>query len=91
LDGVVSQTNAHGFFAHVGPVRVFVPEDHMPGDYNFDNETSVWISADETVAIKEGTAVRFRVLQVKPLDGFCLASIRDDFLGIVKHTSVKVE
>ncbi len=89
MDGLVTQTNSHGFFAQVGPVKVFVPEDHMPGDYSFHVETSVWLSADETVAIKEATHVRFRVLQVKPLDGFCLASIRDDFLGIVKNAKVE--
>lgn len=85
LDGLVTQTNSHGFFAQVGPVKVFVPEDHMPGDFSFDTETSVWLSADETVAIKEGSPVRVKILQVKPLDGFCLASIRDDFLGVVKR------
>ncbi len=78
----MNQTNAHGFFALIGPVKVFVPEDHMPGDFNFDNNSGVWISADENVSIKEGSNVRLRVLQVKPLDGFCLGSIRDDFLGL---------
>ncbi len=82
LDAVVNQTNAHGFFALIGPVKVFVPEDHMPGDYDFVSATGLWHSADETVAIKEGSGVRLRVLQVKPLDGFCLGSIRDDFLGL---------
>jgi DNA-directed RNA polymerase subunit E'/Rpb7 len=62
--------------------QVFVPEDHMPGDYDFVSATGLWHSADETVAIKEGSGVRLRVLQVKPLDGFCLGSIRDDFLGL---------
>jgi DNA-directed RNA polymerase subunit E'/Rpb7 len=70
------------FFSFFFNSQVFVPEDHMPGDYDFANATGLWHSADETVAIKEGSGVRLRVLQVKPLDGFCLGSIRDDFLGL---------
>jgi DNA-directed RNA polymerase subunit E'/Rpb7 len=68
-------------FVFSGPVKVFVPEDHMPGDFNFDVNTLVWTSADGTVEIREETEVRCRILQVKPLDGFCLGSIKDDFLG----------
>lgn len=83
LNAVVTQVNAHGFFACIGPVKVFVPEDHMPGDFSFDVNTLVWSSADETILLKEGTEVRLRVLQVKALDGFCLGSIKDDFLGQV--------
>ena len=85
----MNQTNAHGFFASIGPVKVFVPEDHMPGDYSFENAAGVWISADEQVQIREDTPVRIRVLQVKPLDGFCLGSIRDDFLGFVSKEAIQ--
>lgn len=82
LDAVVTQTNAHGFFAQIGPCKVFVPEDQMPGDFSFDLASQTWLSADETVQIKDKSDVRIRVLQVKALDGFCLGSIRDDFLGL---------
>lgn len=82
LDAAVTQCNAHGFFAAVGPVRVFVPEDHLPADFHFDVNAQAWQSADEAVAIKEDSSVRLRVLQVKALDGFCLGSIKDDFLGV---------
>ena len=83
LDARVTQTNAHGFFAQIGPVKVFVPEDQMPGDFSFDVANQLWFSADETVQVKEDIDVRIRILQVKPLDGFCLGSIKDDFLGVI--------
>lgn len=49
LDAVVSDINAYGFFANVGPIKVFVPEDQMPGDFQV-RANLVWSSPSPLIA-----------------------------------------
>lgn len=53
----------------------------------FDEAALHWSSGDETVKLVSDSDVRIKVLQVKSLDGFCLGSIKDDFLGLIAKTA----
>ncbi len=63
LDAAVSQCNPLGFFAFVGPLRVFVSKHSMPEDMmsGFDGEKEAWISDDKEVEISRGCGVRLKV------------------------------
>lgn len=63
LDATVSQCNALGFFAFVGPLRVFVSKHSMPEDMvqGFDAEKEAWISDDKEVEISRGCGVRLKI------------------------------
>lgn len=84
---VVSTTHAHGFHAMIGPLKVFVPPEQLPGDFQHRPEDQSWTSADESVRLVEGTAVRLRILQIKSIDGFCMGTINDDFLGVIQSAA----
>lgn len=63
LDATVSQCNPLGFFAFVGPLRVFVSKHSMPEDMmdGFDGEKEAWISDDKEVVINSGCGVRLKI------------------------------
>ena len=63
LDAVVGQCNQLGFFAFVGPLRIFVSKHSMPEDmfHGFDPEKDAWVSDDKEVVIAAGSGVRLKI------------------------------
>ena len=56
VDATVGQCNELGFFAYVGPLRIFVSKHSMPEDMfnGFDGERDSWVSDDKEVVISAG-------------------------------------
>mmetsp|Transcript_21158 Transcript_21158/g.48027 ORF Transcript_21158/g.48027 Transcript_21158/m.48027 type:complete len:156 (-) Transcript_21158:657-1124(-) len=69
LDATVSQCNPLGFFAYVGPLRIFVSKHSMPEDMfnGYDGERDAWISDDKEVEISQGCGVRLKIKGSFPL------------------------
>mmetsp|Transcript_16334 Transcript_16334/g.26587 ORF Transcript_16334/g.26587 Transcript_16334/m.26587 type:complete len:182 (-) Transcript_16334:558-1103(-) len=87
LDAVVSQCNTLGFFAYVGPLRVFVSKHSMPEDmlngWNPDKDS--WISDDKEVVISSGCGVRLRIKgrTVEQGNITAIGTIKDSYLGLM--------
>lgn len=83
MDTVVERTDNHGFFAKIGPLKIFVHKYSMPEDMTFNDDC--WVSNDETVEIKEGTVVRLRImgLSVEANVITAIGMINKSFLGQV--------
>ncbi len=99
VDAVVTDVNNLGFFAYVGPLRVFVSERLFPGDLNgvegggYDGDSNSWISADNEVQIKDGCGVRVRIIgtTVEENDISSVGRIDEDFLGLIDNGDGAVE
>ena len=89
LDAVVSQCNTLGFFAFVGPLRVFVSKHSMPEDmlngWNPDKDS--WVSDDKEVVISSGCGVRLRIKgrTVEQGNITAIGTIKDSYLGLVSE------
>mmetsp|Transcript_14435 Transcript_14435/g.16563 ORF Transcript_14435/g.16563 Transcript_14435/m.16563 type:complete len:183 (+) Transcript_14435:64-612(+) len=87
LDATVSICSQLGFFAFVGPLRIFVSKHSMPEDMmnGFDRDKDSWISEDNEVVITEGCGVRLRIKgrTVEQGNISAIASIKDNYLGLI--------
>ncbi|GAX20709.1 DNA-directed RNA polymerase II subunit RPB7 [Fistulifera solaris] len=87
LDAVVSQCNPLGFFAFVGPLRIFVSKHSMPEDMfnGFDGEKDAWISDDKEVVIASGSGVRLKIKgrTVEQGNITAIGTIKDNYLGLI--------
>mmetsp|Transcript_18108 Transcript_18108/g.34359 ORF Transcript_18108/g.34359 Transcript_18108/m.34359 type:complete len:183 (-) Transcript_18108:28-576(-) len=95
LDAVVSQCNALGFFAFVGPLRIFVSKHSMPEDMfnGFDPEKDAWVSDDQEVVIAPGSGVRLKIKgrTVETGNINAIATIKDNYLGLIDDGEVQAE
>src|SRR6478672_5260965 len=86
LDAVVSQCNPLGFFAFVGPLRIFVSQHSMPEDMfnGFDGEKDAWVSDDKEVIISSGSGVRLRIKGRTVEQGAisAIGTIKENYLGL---------
>jgi DNA-directed RNA polymerase II subunit RPB7 len=91
VDATVSQCNQLGFFAFVGPLRVFVSKHSMPEDMmnGFDAEREAWISDDQEVEIKRGCGVRLKIKgrTVEHGNITAIGTIKDNYLGLIDDGS----
>ena len=87
LDATVSQCNQLGFFAYVGPLRIFVSKHSMPEDMfnGFDGDKDAWISDDKEIVINSGCGVRLRIKgrTVEAGNITAIGTIKDNYLGLV--------
>ena len=87
LDATVSQCNQLGFFAYVGPLRIFVSKHSMPEDMfnGFDPDKDAWISDDKEVVISSGCGVRLKIKgrTVEQGNITAIGTIKDSYLGLV--------
>jgi DNA-directed RNA polymerase II subunit RPB7 len=87
LDATVSQCNSLGFFAFVGPLRIFVSKHSMPEDMfnGYDGEKDAWISDDKDVIISSGCGVRLKIKgrTVESGNITAIGTIKDNYLGLV--------
>jgi DNA-directed RNA polymerase II subunit RPB7 len=93
LDAVVSQCNPLGFFAFVGPLRIFVSKHSMPEDMfnGYDGEKDAWISDDKEVVISSGSGVRLKIKgrTVEQGNITAIGTIKDNYLGLVDDGEVQ--
>ena len=91
LDATVSQCNQLGFFAFVGPLRIFVSKHSMPEDMfnGYDNEKDAWISDDKEVQITSGCGVRLKIKgrTVEQGNITAIGTIKDNYLGLIDDGS----
>ena len=91
LDATVSQCNPLGFFAFVGPLRVFVSKHSMPEDMmdGFEGEKEAWISDDKEVEISSGCGVRLKIKgsTVEESNISAIGTIKDNYLGLIDDGS----
>ena len=91
LDAVVSQCNPLGFFAFVGPLRIFVSKHSMPEDMfnGFDGEKDAWVSDDKEVVISSGCGVRLKIKGRTVEEGniSAIGTIKDNYLGLIDDGS----
>jgi len=84
VDGIVGGVNKLGFFASVGPFKVFVSAAGIPSDIRFDENATPpqWTDNVEQV-IERGVHVRVKISGVKSSVGHmdAIGSIKEDFLG----------
>ena len=87
LDAEVKQCNALGFFAYVGPLRVFVSKHSMPEDMinGWNPEKDSWVSDDKEVVITSGSGVRLRIKGRTIENGniTAIGTIKDSYLGLM--------
>jgi DNA-directed RNA polymerase II subunit RPB7 len=87
LDAVVSQCNPLGFFAFVGPLRIFVSKHSMPEDMfnGFDGEKDAWVSEDKEVVITSGSGVRLKIKgrTVEQENITAIGTIKENYLGLI--------
>mmetsp|Transcript_9462 Transcript_9462/g.13662 ORF Transcript_9462/g.13662 Transcript_9462/m.13662 type:complete len:174 (-) Transcript_9462:2110-2631(-) len=87
LDATVTQCNTQGFFAFVGPLRIFVSKHNMPEDmfHGFDSERSAWVSDDKEVVISSLCGVRLKIKgrTVEQGNITAIGSIKDNYLGLI--------
>ncbi len=91
LDATVSQCNQLGFFAFVGPLRIFVSKHSMPEDMmnGFDGERDAWVSDDKEVVISSGCGVRLKIKGKTVEQGniTAIGTIKDNYLGLIDDGS----
>ncbi|KAL7449552.1 hypothetical protein ACHAWC_001609 [Mediolabrus comicus] len=95
VDATVGQCNELGFFAYVGPLRIFVSKHSMPEDMfnGFDGERDSWVSDDKEVVISAGCGVRLKIKgrTVEPGNITAIGTIKDNYLGLIDDGSGEVE
>lgn len=87
VDAVVAHCNTLGFFAYVGPLRIFVSKHSMPEDMfqGYDAEKEAWVSDDKEVVIASGAGVRLKVKgrTVEQGNITAIGTIKDNYLGLI--------
>jgi DNA-directed RNA polymerase II subunit RPB7 len=87
VDAVVAQCNSLGFFAYVGPLRIFVSKHSMPDDmYNgYQGDTDSWVSSDQEVVISAGCGVRLKIKgrTIEQNNITAIGTIKDNYLGLI--------
>jgi len=95
LDATVTQCNNLGFFAFVGPLRIFVSKHSMPEDMfnGYDAEKQAWISDDKEVEITNGCGVRLRIKgrTVEQGNIHAIGTIKDIYLGLIDGSTDEIQ
>ncbi|KAI6174079.1 DNA-directed RNA polymerase II subunit RPB7 [Aphelenchoides besseyi] len=87
IDGVVKQVNDVGIFCEIGPLSCFISHHTIPPDMKYDACSPVpcYRTADDSMQIKPNDEIRVKVISIREdaSDIFVLATLMDDFLGLV--------
>jgi len=84
VDAIATSVNAHGVFAEVGPLSVFVSNHLIPSDIKWDpNATPPQYTDNQDQVIEKGTHLRVKLIGTRSDVGnmFAIGSIKEDFLG----------
>ncbi|CAF3593561.1 unnamed protein product [Fusarium graminearum] len=85
VDAVVHSINPQGFFAHAGPLRLFVSAHLIPNDVKWDpNATPPQFTNNEDTVIEPQTHVRVKIIGTRTEVGemWAIGSIKEDYLGV---------
>jgi len=95
MDATVTQCNNLGFFAYVGPLRIFVSKHSMPEDMleGWDGSTDSWVSDDKEIIISGGCGVRLKIKgrTVEQGNISAIGTIKDNYLGLIDDGSAEDE
>uniref|UniRef100_A0A7S0SN12 DNA-directed RNA polymerase II subunit RPB7 n=1 Tax=Mantoniella antarctica TaxID=81844 RepID=A0A7S0SN12_9CHLO len=86
LDAVVTQVTKFGFFAEAGPLSIFVSNQLIADDMQFESVgENAYVSADQQVRIVKEAEVRVRVvgMRIDASEIFCIATVKEDYLGLI--------
>jgi len=91
VDSTVSICSSLGFFAFVGPLRIFVSKHSMPEDMmnGFDGDKDAWVSDDREVVVAAGSGVRLKIKgrTVEQGNITAIGTIKDNYLGLIDDGS----
>ncbi|KAG9255074.1 DNA-directed RNA polymerase II subunit-like protein [Emericellopsis cladophorae] len=90
VDGIVVSVNPQGFFAQVGPLKLFVSSHLIPDDIRWDpNATPAQFTNNEDINITPGSSVRVKILGTRSEVGemWAIGSIKEDYLGALQDAS----
>ena len=75
-----------GFFALVGPMRVYISKDDISENYVLDKNNLCYKNEKNDTELKKGTKIRFRykATQFKDGDFIPTGTIRDNYLGYIE-------
>ena len=75
-----------GFFASVGPMRVYISKDDISENYVLDKNNLCYKNEKNDTELKKGTKIRFRyrATQFKDGDFIPTGTIRDNYLGYIE-------
>ncbi|OLL25098.1 DNA-directed RNA polymerase II subunit rpb7 [Neolecta irregularis DAH-3] len=85
VDATVQIVNKMGFFADVGPMRVFVSVHSLPSDMKWEPSSNPPSYASDDQIIEKGAKVRLRIIGTRTdaTEIFAIASIKEDYLGVI--------
>lgn len=85
LDAAVKSVNKMGFFAEAGPLQLFVSNHLIPEEFEFDTSHEPAYVTSEGERIVPGSEVRVRIVgtRVDANEIFAVATMSDDFLGLM--------
>jgi len=87
IEAIVTQVNKVGMFVEAGPLSCFISKHSIPGDMEFDPESTppCYKTKDEDVVIQVDDEIRVKVIgtRVDANDIFAIGSLMDDYLGPV--------
>lgn len=83
VEGVVTTVTKVGFYAHVGPLEVFVSKQLIPGDYKFDPVGQCFTNDDHSLKIAQKNAVLLKIQGLSMNEGnlYAIGTIKEDYLG----------
>jgi DNA-directed RNA polymerase II subunit RPB7 len=87
VDAVVHSINPQGFFAHAGPLQLFVSAHLIPNDVKWDpNATPPQFTNNEDTVIEPQTHVRVKIIGTRTEVGemWAIGSIKEDYLGCLQ-------
>ncbi|CAG7556826.1 unnamed protein product [Fusarium equiseti] len=94
VDAVVHSINPQGFFAHAGPLQLFVSAHLIPNDVKWDpNATPPQFTNNEDTVIEPQTHVRVKIIGTRTEVGemWAIGSIKEDYLGYVFFQSMLLD
>jgi DNA-directed RNA polymerase II subunit RPB7 len=86
VDAVVTSVNKMGFFAEAGPLQLFCSSHLVPEDLEFSAAgDAAFVSADGATRVEPDSEVRLRIVGVRTdaSEIFAIATMKDDFLGVL--------
>jgi len=85
VDGVVDSVSKMGFFAEVGPLKVFVSHQLIHPDLKFDPNSNPPSFASDEQIIEKNTRIRLKIVgtRVDATEIFAIGTIKEDHLGVI--------
>ncbi|KAJ2787892.1 DNA-directed RNA polymerase II subunit [Coemansia interrupta] len=86
MDAVVHTVTKMGFFASAGPLEIFVSQNLIPADMEFDPNVNPPSYHNEEVKIENGTLVRVKIAgtRIDATKIYAIGTIKEDYLGVIE-------